>query len=81
MNKDLLDSVRFSFDIRERVPDALTPANASICQRAPAKLAGQLVGRLVDGHTSALTHRSISLSPMGGYVSVAGITDVCDENG
>ncbi len=35
--------------------------------------------RLVDGHTSALTHRSIPLSPTSGYVSVKGITDVCDE--
>jgi len=30
MNKDLRDSVRFSFGIRKRVPDPLTPAkNAS----------------------------------------------------
>ena len=36
---------------------------------------------LVDGHTSALTHRSIPLSLTSGYVSVMGITGVCDENG
>jgi hypothetical protein len=36
---------------------------------------------LVHGHTSALTQRSIPLSPTGGHVSVAGITDVCDERG
>src|SRR5713101_3374815 len=41
--------------------------------------ATRLRGRLVDGHTSALTHRSIPLSPTGGYVSVTGITGVCDE--
>ncbi len=36
---------------------------------------------LVDGHTSALTHRSITLSPTGGFASVTAITDVCDEKG
>jgi len=36
---------------------------------------------LVDGHTSALTHRSLPLSPTCGYVSVMGIAGVCDEKG
>ena len=82
MNKDLRDSVRFSFDIRERVPDPLMPAkNASNYERAPAKWGRAASGPFVDGHTSALTHRSIPLSLTGGYVSVAGITDVCDEKG
>ena len=80
MNKDLRDSVRFSFGLRERVPDPLTAAkNASNYQRAPANGAGSFGARLVDGHTSALTLGSIPLSPTIGYVSVTGITDVCDE--
>jgi hypothetical protein len=56
------------------------PLNASNYQRAPAKW-GWATSRavLVDGQTSALTHRSIPFSPTGGYVSVTGITGVCDE--
>jgi len=56
-------------------------SRSSSYQRAPAQNgAGQLRGpSCVDGHTSALTHRSIPLSPTSGYVSVAGITGVCDE--
>jgi len=47
MNKDLGDFVRFLFNVRERVPDPLMSAkNASNYQRAPAKLTGQLRGRL-----------------------------------
>jgi hypothetical protein len=75
MNKDLWDSVRFSFGIRKRVPDPLTPAkNASNYQERQANGAGSFGAVLVDGHTLALTHRSIPLSPMGGYVSVTEIT-------
>src|SRR5258708_7040847 len=69
-------------DFGSGLPLRSRPLNASNYQRAPAKIGlGSFGAILVDGHTSALTHRSIPLSPTSGYVSVTGITDVCDEKG
>src|SRR5260370_40533965 len=66
----------------ETVPDPLTPAKTpKIIKEHLPNGAGQLRAVLVDGHTSALTHRSIPWSPTGGYVSVAGDQTVCGGKG
>jgi hypothetical protein len=60
----------------------VTPAKRLKLSKSTCQIGlGSFGAALVDGHTSALTYRSIPLSPRSGYVSVTGITDVCDERG
>src|ERR1700730_9141246 len=73
--------LRSGSGFRQRAPASLTPAKRLKLSKSTRQIrlaaSGSVLG---DGHTSALTHRSIPLSPMCGYVSVTGSIDVCDEN-
>ena len=77
MNKDLRDPFA---SFRTRVSDALTPTNRLKLSKSTRQMGlGGFGAVLVGGRPWPLTHRSIPLSLMGGYVSVTGTTNVCDE--